>query len=98
MEIFHSRESRAFILGGGGDPPCRVEATSTDIGDPSLSIRAGVKVTSVFHLKQIEYGVYGDLTIIYPKPYSIYLRGPTISGSCVMLISLIAHGLGHPRS
>ena len=26
-------------------------------------------------LKQIEYGVYGDLIIIYPKPYSIYLRG-----------------------
>ena len=26
-------------------------------------------------LKEIEYGVYGDLTIIYPKPYSIYLRG-----------------------
>ena len=23
----------------------------------------------------IEYGVYGDLIIIYPKPYSIYLRG-----------------------
>ena len=26
-------------------------------------------------LKQIEYGVYGDFIIIYPKPYSIYLRG-----------------------
>ena len=25
-------------------------------------------------LKQIEYGVYGDLVIIYPKPHSIYLR------------------------
>ena len=25
--------------------------------------------------KQIECGVYGDLVIIYPKPYSIYLRG-----------------------
>ena len=24
--------------------------------------------------KYIEYGVYGDLIIIYPKPYSIYLR------------------------
>ena len=22
-----------------------------------------------------EYGVYGDLIIIYPKPYSTYLRG-----------------------
>ena len=25
--------------------------------------------------KYIEYGVYGDLSIIYPKPYSIYPRG-----------------------
>ena len=23
----------------------------------------------------IEYGVYGDLIIIFPKPYSVYLRG-----------------------
>ena len=26
-------------------------------------------------LKQIEYGVYGGLFIIYPKPYSIYSKG-----------------------
>ena len=26
----------------------------------------------------MEYGVYGDLAIIYPKPYSIYLGGTTI--------------------
>ena len=26
-------------------------------------------------LKWMEYGIYGDLIIIYPKPYSIYLRG-----------------------
>ena len=26
-------------------------------------------------LKQIEYGVHGDLCIVYPKPYFIYLRG-----------------------
>ena len=25
-------------------------------------------------LKWIEYGVYGDLIIMYPKPYSIYIR------------------------
>ena len=31
-----------------------------------------------FPLKYIEYGVYGDPIITYPKPYSIYLRG-TIS-------------------
>ena len=29
-------------------------------------------------LKYIEYGVYGDLIIIYPKPYSIYLWGTII--------------------
>ena len=34
--------------------------------------------TVIVPLKQIECGVYGDLIIIYPKPYSIYLRG-TIS-------------------
>ena len=28
-----------------------------------------------FRVKGIEYGVYGDLIIKYPKPYSIYLRG-----------------------
>ena len=26
-------------------------------------------------LKWINYAVYGDLNIIYPKPYSIYLTG-----------------------
>ena len=26
-------------------------------------------------LTQIEYGVYGDLIIIYPKLYSFYVRG-----------------------
>ena len=26
-------------------------------------------------LKWIDYGVYADLILIYPKPYSIYLRG-----------------------
>ena len=29
---------------------------------------------SIVPLKKIEYGVYGDLIIIYPKPYSIYFR------------------------
>ena len=30
---------------------------------------------AIVPLEQIEYGVYGDLIIIYLKPYSIYLRG-----------------------
>ena len=25
--------------------------------------------------KSMEYGVYGDLIMRYPKPYSVYLRG-----------------------
>ena len=36
--------------------------------------RVGVTHATVT-LKQIEYGVYGDLVTIYPSPYSIYLRG-----------------------
>ena len=35
---------------------------------------AGCKEFTV-PLKYIEYGVYGDLTRINPKPCSIYLRG-----------------------
>ena len=30
---------------------------------------------SIVPLKYVECGVYGDLIMIYPKPYSIYLRG-----------------------
>ena len=30
------------------------------------------------HVRYIEYGVYGDLIIIYTKPYSIYLSGTII--------------------
>ena len=26
-------------------------------------------------LKKIEHGLYGDLIMIYPKPYSIYAKG-----------------------
>ena len=29
---------------------------------------------------KVDYGVYGDLTIIYPKPYSIYLSGARTVG------------------
>ena len=30
---------------------------------------------AIVPLKWIEYGVYGDLFIIYTKPYSIYFNG-----------------------
>ena len=35
---------------------------------------------SVVLLKQVEYGLYGDLVIIYPRPFSIYLRGKISPG------------------
>ena len=34
-------------------------------------------------LKWIEYGVYGDLIMTCPKPYSIYLRGTIRFRVCV---------------
>ena len=43
---------------------------------------AGTKSNSRPPLKSIEYGVYGDLIILNPKPYSIYLRGAIPSDSC----------------
>ena len=44
-------------------------------GFGSLSISSKTLCIFIVSLKGIEYGVYGDLFIIYPKPYSIYLRG-----------------------
>ena len=41
----------------------------------SLAGCIGVCLEAIVPLKQIEYGVDGDLVIIYPKPYSIYLKG-----------------------
>ena len=55
-------------------------------------------------LEKLEYGVYGDLLVIYPKPYSIYLRGtldpkpnvvpanvpPLVPLLCQALISVIS--------
>ena len=43
---------------------------------------------SIAPLKYIEYGVYGDLIIIYPKPFSIYLRGTTGFGANVCICGL----------
>ena len=55
-----------------------------DLGGPSHlgSCSQGLKKTSgslgfMAPLKEIEYGVYRDLIIISPKPYSICLRGTT---------------------
>ena len=35
----------------------------------------GGSLEFIVPLELIEYGIYGDLIITYPKPYSIYLRG-----------------------
>ena len=40
----------------------------------------------IIPLKSIEYGVYGDLIIIYPTPYSIYLRGTILITPLVISI------------
>ena len=46
----------------------------------TLNIRCRITIgiqqgTIILTTTQIEYGIYGDLMIIYPKPYPIYLRG-----------------------
>ena len=50
-------------------PPTNVKLNfATIIIGPQLCNR-------VFLPENLEYGVYGDLIVIYPKPYSIYSRG-----------------------
>ena len=41
-------------------------------------------------ISDIEHGIDGDLLIIYPKPYSNYLRGTIHSGKDVTQISVIS--------
>ena len=45
---------------------------------------AGCAHDDIVPLNYIEYGIYGGLIIIYPKPYSIYLRGniKRLKGHC----------------
>ena len=49
--------------------------------DQIAAQRFGICLGSVVPLKQIEYGVYGALFMIYPKPYSIHLRGAITSSA-----------------
>ena len=44
-------------------------------------------------LKYIEHGAYGDLIIMYPKPYSIHFRGTTMVQNPIMYVCS-----GLPRS
>ena len=47
-----------------------------DNGKENGNYYLGLRVQPFFvSINLIEYVVYGGLTIIYPKPYSIYLRG-----------------------
>ena len=50
----------------------RIGQNRRNVREPTGSLEW--PVSSIVRLKYIEDGVYGDL-IIYPKPYSIYLRG-----------------------
>ena len=44
----------------------------------ALRVEWGEWAMDIVPLKLIEYGIYGDLSRTYPKPYSIYLRGSII--------------------
>ena len=52
---------------------CGFETRSLKCGGRKASCKT--LPTPIVPLDEIEYGVYGDLTPVYPKPYSIYLRG-----------------------
>ena len=41
----------------------------------ALRVEWGEWAMDIVPLKLIEYGIYGGLSITYPKPNSIYLRG-----------------------
>ena len=64
----------------------QLEAPAADFRSERVRVtRAWFRV--IVPLKQIEYRVYGHRIIIYPNPYSIYLRG-TISvgrGLCLLI-------------
>ena len=54
----------------------------------SLAVALQLRFTvlgAMVPLEQIEYGVYGDLIIISPRPYSIYLRGTIFPGATLSI-------------
>ena len=56
-----------FRVSGFRDDPLQVSSW--------ISVNIVVPLKYIVALQSIKYGVYGDPFIIYPKPYSIYLRG-----------------------
>ena len=82
-------------------PGCTPEAVLTSLAFQHLQLgrvrlekesTTGTLILDPFHqtivpLTWIEYGVYGDLITIYPKPYSIYLR-VTIQSRLFLLTSV----------
>ena len=47
-----------------------------------IIIKGYVYIGVIVPLKWIEYGLYGDLIIICPKPYSVYLTGTISAREC----------------
>ena len=54
-----------------------------------------LNLEAIVPLNYIEYGVYGDLIMMYPKPYSIYLRG-TINPIAPDPLATSLGGIGFP--
>ena len=60
----------------------------------SQLLYASENFPKIVPLKLIEYGVYGDLLKMYPKPYSIYLRGTIASAGHLEGVRSIRRFLG----
>ena len=60
-------------------PESQIPSETADCYDFPFSTSAvwASKTVKLLQLQgpTVEYGAYGDLIMIYPKPYSIYLRG-----------------------
>ena len=70
----HKTSSINSIRRSGEGPP----TSRPPAGSPQCRARRSPACGYIVPLKYIECGVYGDLIIIYPKPYSIYLRRTTV--------------------
>ena len=75
-----TRDLSGLNAAGSGEP----QGPSTAEGFQ----RQSRQLDLIVPLKSIEYGAYGDLIIIYPKPCSIYLRGTLRVGCWTMLSSI----------
>ena len=60
---------------GMGSDPFEPSNFLCSLGAVPIKDNFGMLQAPIVTLKEIEYGVYGDLIKIYPKPYSICLKG-----------------------